>query len=577
MLAKLNPLRAFSERPLRLPRLSPFVPRPSDPPIYYFNAERDDIVREVIGRITGEHSVDRSRLELALNDAAFHEIRRLGAQGDAEAKEHLGTFKGLARRIARMSDAEKRDALRELVGRYAEDVAGNFDPRVYELGRHAIPRLITGVMRPSKLPTELLPTSAGASAVHELLQIEGAVAKLQRLEKDGTLIYVPTHSSNLDSIVLGHALEQAGLSPVIYGAGKNLFTNPIISFFMHNLGAYRVDRRIRAGVYKDVLKTYSQVMIERGYHSLFFPGGTRSRSNLLESRLKLGLAGSAVNAFSQNRVRGVDRNLYFVPTTINYELVLEGETLVEDWLKAEGKTRYIIHDDEFSRLDRWVAFFRKIVGLKAACVIRFGDPVDPFGNRVDDEGRSLAPGGRPIDVGSYVRRRGKPVLDAQRDAAYTRDLGDVLVHRYREESVLMATSLVAHVLYRRLTRETSGFDLFHRLRHRGEVALGRDELRREVGELRDRLRDLEHDGQVHINDDIRERDPADIVDRALTVWNGYHRRTAARDLGSEVTAEDPTLLLYYQNRLVPFAERVAGQDDLAAAPEIARHGVRGGG
>ena len=30
-------------------------------------------------------------------------------------------------------------------------------------------------------------------------------------------------------------------------------------------------------------------MVERGYHSLFFPGGTRSRSGLIEQRLKLGL------------------------------------------------------------------------------------------------------------------------------------------------------------------------------------------------------------------------------------------------------------------------------------------------
>src|SRR5690606_34174424 len=117
--------------------------------------------------------------------------------------------------------------------------------------------------------------------------------------------------SNLDSIVLGRALQVSRLSPVVYGAGKNLFTNPIISFFMHNLGAYRVDRRIHARLYKDVLKTYSQVMIERGYHSLFFPGGTRSRSNLIETHLKLGLAGSAVNAFATNRSRGIEKNVYF--------------------------------------------------------------------------------------------------------------------------------------------------------------------------------------------------------------------------------------------------------------------------
>jgi glycerol-3-phosphate O-acyltransferase len=87
-----------------------------------------------------------------------------------------------------------------------------------------------------------------------VLKVQGDVELLRRLQNEGSLVFVPTHSSNLDSIVLAQALEISGLPPVVYGAGKNLFTNPIISFFMHNLGAYRVDRRIRVGLYKDILK-----------------------------------------------------------------------------------------------------------------------------------------------------------------------------------------------------------------------------------------------------------------------------------------------------------------------------------
>ena len=102
------------------------------------------------------------------------------------------------------------------------------------------------------------------------------------------MIHVPTHLSNLDSVVFGFALERGGLPPATYGAGKNLFTNPVLSYFMHNLGAYRVDRRLRHALYKDVLKAYSCVLIERGFHSLFFPGGTRSRSGGVERRAQAG-------------------------------------------------------------------------------------------------------------------------------------------------------------------------------------------------------------------------------------------------------------------------------------------------
>jgi len=561
-------IRAFVERP-RLPRLEPYVPQANDPAIFWFNGEREDIVREVAERVAADHGRSVGALELALNDCAMTEMRRLDSQGDDEARRDLGQWRALSRHIARMSEGEQRRAVREVTTRFAEDVAGNFDPRVYRFAIRAVPRLLASLMQPSQLPRAL---TEGERVLDRLFGVEGDAEKLQRLEKVGSLVYVPTHSSNLDSIVLGRALEKAGLSPVVYGAGKNLFTNPIISFFMHNLGAYRVDRRIDASLYKHVLKTYSQVMIERGYHSLFFPGGTRSRSNMLENKLKLGLMGSALSAFAHNQTRGVDRRVFFVPTTINYALVLEAETLVEDWLKAEGQARYIIEDDEFSQLDRWVAFLRKVLDMQAACVIRFGDPVDPFGNPVDDEGHSIAPGGQTIDPASYVRRRGRATLDDARDAAYTRDLGEVLVRRFRHETVLMSTALVAHVLWRRIVDASPGADLFSRLRMRGEVSMAKEEVVAEVAELRDRLLGLQRKGKVRLNRWLAAADPAVVVDRALRVWNGYHTRMAARDVGREIVAEDPTLLLYYQNRLVPFATRVCGEHERAAR-EIAQLGL----
>ena len=60
--------RFLSERPLRLPHIKPYVPRPSDPSIFWFNSERDDIVSEVVKRICTAHESDRARLEMALND-----------------------------------------------------------------------------------------------------------------------------------------------------------------------------------------------------------------------------------------------------------------------------------------------------------------------------------------------------------------------------------------------------------------------------------------------------------------------------------------------------------------------------
>ncbi|MGB9337701.1 MAG: 1-acyl-sn-glycerol-3-phosphate acyltransferase [Polyangiales bacterium] len=563
--------RFLSERPLRLPHFRPYVPRPSDPSIFWFNSERDDVISDVVNRICVTQEADRARLEMALNDAAFHEIRRLEKQRDDEARDRLGYWRSMIRRIGKMDDSEQRRVLHTIVTNMARDIAGNFDPRVYRFARRAAPRLIGGVMEPRRLTEGLIEGSP--ASLDRVLRVQGDLDQLRELQTRGTLVFVPTHSSNLDSIVLSQALEISGLSPVVYGAGKNLFTNPIISFFMHNLGAYRVDRRIQVSLYKHVLKLYSQVMIERGYHSLFFPGGTRSRSGMIERRLKLGLLGSGVEAFTTNRVRRVDRPVWFVPTTINYALVLEAETLIKDWLMEEGQARYIIEDDEFSQIDRWFAFFRKMVGMRGGCIIRFGEPIDPFGNRLGPRGGSLTPTGRSIDAGGYVEHRGTAVVDPARDAAYTRELGEVLGQRYEEDTVLMSTQVVAHVLFRDLVQSTPGMDLFARLRLRGEVGLDVETLCRELGEARDRLLALERDGRVRTSEVVKEDSPQELLERALSFWNGYHDSTAARREGDRIIIGDPSLLLYYQNRLVPFAEDIASPDQLQAACEIQNLGV----
>ncbi|MFO0006916.1 MAG: 1-acyl-sn-glycerol-3-phosphate acyltransferase, partial [bacterium] len=100
-------------------------------------------------------------------------------------------------------------------------------------------------------PTDLL---TGRFDPASRIRVQGEVELLARLGAKHTLVLAPTHLSNLDSPLLGYALYAAGLPPVIYGAGLNLFSNPAMAFFMRRLGAYTVDRRKKHELYKDVLK-----------------------------------------------------------------------------------------------------------------------------------------------------------------------------------------------------------------------------------------------------------------------------------------------------------------------------------
>ena len=137
----------------------------------------------------------------------------------------------------------------------------------------------------------------------------------------------------------------------------------------------------------------------------------------------------------------------------------------------------------------------------------------------------------------------------------------------------MSTQVVAHVLFRELVRATPGMDLFARLRLRGEISLEHGEVLQILEETRARLLELEGRGRVHVSDVVREDAPGELLERALGFWNGYHDSDAASLEGNRVVLGDPSLLLYYQNRLVPFAQEIASPDQLDAACQIEHLGA----
>jgi len=509
-------------------------------PIFYFNDERESIVEEVVGRVV------RGAKDplLLLNDAAYHECKHLETHPGAERAEYL-RFREIARTVGRMSEADRIARLDEVARRYARDIAGNFNPRVFALSTRVLPRALTLLLAPKDFTL----AEEGIRLLDRHLIVQGPIDTLRALARRGTLVFTPTHSSNLDSVVFGFALERVGLPPVSYGAGKNLFTNPFLSYFMHNLGAYKVDRRIRHQLYKEVLKTYSTVLLERGYHSLFFPGGTRCRSNVVEEKLKLGLLGTGVEAFTNTLRRGHPQRVFFVPSTINYLLTLEASTLIEDFLAETGKNRYIIEDDESTQLDRVVTLLRKLTRTTGSVVIRFGDPIDPFTNTVTREGASRAPPGREVDPASYVLRDGVPVNDEARDAQYTRELGEAICRSFARNTVVMSTPLVAAAAFGRLRDLYPNADLFALLRHRDDVFVPGDELERRVADLTERARALEDAGQLVLAPGVRDARPAQLIDEAVRAWSGYHTRAVLARTDGGFPLGETNLVLYYQNRL----------------------------
>lgn len=490
-------------------------------------------------------------LDVLVNDTLYHEKKRLETDRESPVRAQDSAFwDGVKSRLSKAGDGELKEILKSIVERFTEEVRGNFSPWVYGMATSVMPKalpLLLNALSPKRL------MSRGMPDIADTINIHGNVEGLRRMNELGTVILAPTHVSNLDSPVVGWALFAMGLPPFTYGAGLNLFTNPVMSFFMRNLGAYRVDRRKTAPLYKDILKEYATVALEMGQPNLFFPAGTRVRSGKIEDKLKLGLLSCGLRAYINNLTRKQDRpNLYVVPCTLNYHLVLEAETLIDDHLRSEGKSRYIIDDDESSRPRKILQFTQNLINLSSRISVNVGDPLDPFGNAVDPEGNSIDSHGRVVDITRYVSDRdGRPTHHPQRDRVYTREAGESVGRSFKAHNVVLSTNLVAFTLFEMLKHRHRDLDLYRLLRTGDEgTGVTVSELSHRVAQMWDAVDERSRRGEITIDSrSVASGDATVIVQSALRHFGTYHTHPVMIRRGDRVFTEDMNLLLYYSNRL----------------------------
>ncbi|KIG18812.1 Glycerol-3-phosphate acyltransferase [Enhygromyxa salina] len=536
------------------------------------------LVSEVSERVITR--VGSRSLAETLDETLWWEQERLRGQDptDEETLADKQFYADVHRQMQHATPLEQRRLLVQIVDRYTHEIAGNFSPTVYKFAAKVAPPMLSALL------TGLSPRRLfGREAIPRLDQhviIEGETANLETLRERGTLIVTPTHSSNLDSLLIGFAVHELGLPPLTYGAGLSLFRNPIVGKFMHNLGAYTVDRRKRDPLYKRTLKAFTAVSLEFGQDNLFFPGGSRSRSGAIERGLKKGLLGCSVSAYRNNLMRGKPNpDIYVVPCTISYPLVLEASTLIEDWLAEVGKSRYIIVDDEFSRWERWLDFLRGIFALDLKIHIRFGQALDPFGNPVDAQGNSLDPKGRQISARGYLQVNGEVVEDPARDAEYTRELEQRILTEFSRQNVIHPTHVLAFACFELLRRAQPGVDLYRLLSSigsgRSEQSLALPEVEEEIEALLEQLEQRSAAGQIRLSSVITEAitndDVAVLLRAALRSFGTYHPKPVVERRGVRLHVCDAKLLFYYRNRLDGYGLRDAPALASFASPGGARH------
>lgn len=454
-------------------------------------------------------------------------------------------------------EAQKKadDILLRIIQRYAGEIAGNFKPSSYRFAREMVKfwfgRLLNGA-RVKKFGAFF----RNKYTLRDKIHIVGKVKMLRKLARKGTVIMVPTHFSNLDSILIGWIIHSLGLPAFIYGAGLNLFNIKILAYFMNSLGAYKVDRRKKNLPYLETLKGYSTLAIQKGAHSIFFPGGGRSRSGMIEKQLKLGLLGSTVeaqrNIYMQNNGQQDIRKIFIVPVTLNYHFVLEAPDLIDDYLSVKGQDRYLPEHDKYGSW-QLLQFLYKFFSKGSNISVSIGKGLDVLGNYVDEEGNSLDPHDRIINTRDYFVTNNEIVIDKQREDQYTRMLSQRIISEYHRINRVFASHLVAFVAFEMWQQKHPKLDLFGLLRLPEEdLVLPYEEFRTVCKRVRKQIYGLKSEGKVNHATHLKGK--IDLVIRhGLENVGIFHlKRPLLFNKEGNIITRDLNTLYYYHNRLVGY-------------------------
>jgi len=244
-------------------------------------------------------------------------------------------------RIAREQERRKEVVLRQ-ASRYLREIAATHSPFVIDLAASLIRLLYSQGYRQLRFDPRQLEGIAGLGQRHPL-------------------VFLPSHKSNLDHLVLQYALHACGLPPNHTAGGINMNFFPV-GPLVRRSGVFFIRRSFRDNpVYKCVLRAYIDYLVEKRFSLEWYVEGGRSRSGkLLPPRF--GLLGYVVDAWR----RGRSEDVYLIPVSIAYDQISDvGDYAVEQ--KGGAK--------ETESFGWFVGVVRRLRRRYGDIHLRFGQPL----------------------------------------------------------------------------------------------------------------------------------------------------------------------------------------------------------
>lgn len=258
-----------------------------------------------------------------------------------------------------------------------------------------------------------------------------------RIAPSQGIVYVPTHRSHIDYLLLSYVLHQQGLTPPHIAAGANL-NLPLVGPLLRRAGAFFLRRSFKGEpLYASVFHEYLHLMLTRGFPLEYFIEGGRSRNGRMLTP-KAGILGMTVRSF----IREHTRPLVFVPVYIAYEKILEGRSYLRE---MAGKPK------QKESLWGMLKMARRIKRVFGKVHLNFGEPLS-----LGDFLEAHRPGWQDsADTGEAVQ------ADDWARAA-THSAASELARRINEAAVINPVNLVALTLLS-TPRHTADETALHRL------------------------------------------------------------------------------------------------------------------
>lgn len=222
------------------------------------------------------------------------------------------------------------------------------------------------------------------------------------------VVYVPSHRSHMDYLLLSYLLYDRGIVPPHIAAGINL-NLPVVGTLLRKGGAFFIRRSIKGNaLYSAVFSEYVGQLMAGGYSIEYFIEGGRSRTGRL-LQPKGGMIAMTVRGF----LRQPRKPVLFQPIYIGYEKLMEGNSYLDE-LTGRPKAKESI----------WALLWgipRVLKSNYGQVVVNFGEPIalnDVLGEQAPEwDGKPVGDSEKPAWLGATVSVLARSIQERVNGAA----------------------------------------------------------------------------------------------------------------------------------------------------------------